>query len=398
MTDEERSLALTEETDRVEWKESAENGTSILNAVCALANDLGDSRRPGYLVIGKKNDGTPVGISQDPGKRDKEQQRIVSRISSVRLLPTPSFHVEIVEEAGRPLLVVVISPYPVPPPVQVEGTTWIRRGTVTERAREADLQRLRERRPENQRPFDYRLIQTASIEDLNLSYLRATYFGTRDADSDPESFPAIELWLTRKDLGRSAGDRWRPNATGILLFGLNPQSALPGATVEFVRYDGRDFESPVSFRKTISGNVIDQLETVWVQLNAHLVSTPDPAEGIRSPFKPEYPLDALRELARNMVQHRLYESTNAPGRIEWFDDRIVFSNPGGPFGQASQGEFGDHADYRNPTLTRWLVELGYVEQLGRGIRLAQRQLLENGNPPLELETNGFTRVTLGKRP
>jgi predicted HTH transcriptional regulator len=72
----------------------------------------------------------------------------------------------------------------------------------------------------------------------------------------------------------------------------------------------------------------------------------------------------------------------------------MFSNPGGPFGQAGQGEFGAHADYRNPTLTRWLVELGYVEQLGRGIRLVQRRLAENANPELEVETDGFTRVTV----
>jgi ATP-dependent DNA helicase RecG len=133
---------------------------------------------------------------------------------------------------------------------------------------------------------------------------------------------------------------------------------------------------------------------LWAQLSAHLVSLPVAAEGIRTVYRPEYPLEALRELARNLVQHRLYEGTHAPGRVEWFNHRIVFSNPGGPFGQAGEGEFGSHADYRNPTITRWLVELGYVEQLGRGIRLVKRMLAQNGNPDLAVEIDGFTSVTV----
>jgi ATP-dependent DNA helicase RecG len=40
------------EDDRIEWKQSAKDKDGILRAVCALANDLGDSRRPGFLLIG----------------------------------------------------------------------------------------------------------------------------------------------------------------------------------------------------------------------------------------------------------------------------------------------------------------------------------------------------------
>ena len=394
MNQEEIRTALAGESDRVEWKQSAADANDILRTVCALANDLGDSRRRGYLVIGKANDGSLVGIPRDPTRQDEEQKKLANRLTSTRLLPTPSFHIEVVEEAGVPLLIVAVEPYPVPPIVEVDGTAWIRHGTVTDRARNADLLRLRERRPERQQPFDYRPVPAAGIDDLNLSYLRATYFAARDADHDPESFPELEAWLSSKDLGRRAGDRFMPNTAAILLFGESPQRFLPGATIEFVRYDGTDFEAPVVLRRTVTGNLADQLETLWAQLNAHLASVPAPEDGIRTPYRPEYPIEALRELARNLVQHRLYEGTNAPGRVEWFEDRIIFSNPGGPFGQAGQGEFGEHADYRNPTITRWLVELGYVEQLGRGIRLVQRRLEENRNPPLEVETDGFTRVTV----
>src|SRR3954452_19272610 len=155
MTPEELREALASESERVEWKQSQADVGDILHAVCALANDLGDSRRPGYLVLGIANDGRAVGLM---GDLDQEQQKLANRLSSTRLLPTPTYSMEVFARDGRNLLVVRIDPYPVPPVVTVDGTAWIRRGTITERAREADLIRLRERRPENRQPFDYRLV------------------------------------------------------------------------------------------------------------------------------------------------------------------------------------------------------------------------------------------------
>jgi len=45
-----------------------------------------------------------------------------------------------------------------------------------------------------------------------------------------------------------------------------------------------------------------------------------------------------------------------------------------------------------------LAAEGYVERLGRGIRRARLQLERNGNPPLQVETDGFTRVVVRRRP
>jgi ATP-dependent DNA helicase RecG len=109
------------------------------------------------------------------------------------------------------------------------------------------------------------------------------------------------------------------------------------------------------------------------------------------------PWRRCKELARNLVQHRLYEGTHAPGRIEWFSTHIELSNPGCPFGRASEGEFGEHSDYRNPVVTAGLVDMGYVQQLGRGVRRVRLLLERNGNPPLEIEKDGFTRLILRAR-
>src|SRR5262249_39096430 len=92
-----------------------------------------------------------------------------------------------------------------------------------------------------------------------------------------------------------------------------------------------------------------------------------------------------QQLARNAVLHRNYEDTNAPVRITWFNDRIEIQNPGGPFGQVTQQNFGQPGitDYRNPHLPEAMKNLGYVQRFGIGIELARQQLDKNSNPPVE---------------
>jgi ATP-dependent DNA helicase RecG len=296
--------------------------------------------------------------------------------------------------AGCEILVVRVQPYPVPPVVEVNGVPWVRVGTSTQRATEADRVRLNERRPEGRQPFDIRPHRGSDLGALALRKLRERYDVARHSDEDDQTFPEFEKWLGQKNLARLVDGIWVPTTAAVLVYGVDPLTYLPGALVEFARYDGVDVDSTVTSRRTITGDLCDQLETIWAQLNANNSQVVAKEQGIRTPYPPEYPVEALRELARNQVQHRLYEGTNAPGRINWFKDRIEFYNPGGPYGQAKEGEFGDQADYRNPTITNLLVELGYVERLGRGIQRVRQLLEKNGNPPFEVRTDGYTVITI----
>lgn len=387
--------ALATETSRLEWKESGRDTSKILRAVCALANDLEASGAPGHVLIGVDRAGDCVGLD-DPRSDDDVSQEWASQLSSTRLLPHPSCDVTVTWVDGKRLLVIRVEPYPVPPLVAENGVPWVRVGTTTRRATDADRTRLMERRPERQQPFDIRPVTAASLDDLDLDRLRDLHRAQRTEIDDAETFPPLEDWLGSRDLARRKDGRWMPTAAGLLIHGLAPQAFVPGATVEFVRYAGRDFDAPVRLRKTITGTLPDQLDALWTLL-ALTPDRPDADEGIRQPYRPDYPLEALRELARNMIQHRLYEDTNAPARLSWLDDCIVLSNPGGPYGHASQGEFGSFSDYRNPTVTRLLAELGYVERLGRGIRVVRSHLARNGNPPLQVETDGYTTVIIRNR-
>ncbi|MFA7237682.1 MAG: RNA-binding domain-containing protein [Phycisphaeraceae bacterium] len=381
---------LTTETDRIEWKLSTDI-EGIYLAVCAFANDLANTGKPGYVLVGVEPKTREVRGVGNEDQLDEIQQKITNRLRSTKLVPTPSFDVQAESYKGKYLIKVIVEPYPVPPVVMVNGQAWVRQGTTTRRATDADLHRLQERRPERSRPFDIRPFPGAQLSDLGHE-LKLVYEEAESANDDPATFPSYEQWLTQRQLGRVVNDRWIPNPAAILVYGISPQNYFPGATIEFVRYAGDDVDSVVSARKTITGSLPGQLDAVWTQLADHLAMEPTDEQGIRAGYSPRYPLDALKELARNLVQHRQYDGTNAPGRVEWFNDRIEFSNPGAPFGRASEGVFGANSDYRNPVITKELVALGYVEQLGRGIRRASVQLERNENPPIEVETNGLTRV------
>jgi ATP-dependent DNA helicase RecG len=390
---------LRSESDRVEWKESAKSADDVLHPACALANDLGGSRQDGFVLFGVNKRGEVTGIDDRGQRLDKVQQQIASRLTSTAIYPTPSFDLEVVEWSGKILLALRVHPYQVPPVVTVNTVAWVRKGTTTQRATDADLSRLRERRPEAARPFDTRCLHEAMLDDLEITALGSAYEADRDDDQDPETFPSLEAWLSnRRGLGAPVDGVWRPTAAAVLLHGKSPQDWLPGAVVEFVRYAGGDVDSAISARRTAAGTLPNQLEVLWAQIAAHLDDLPIAAAGIRAGFSPRFPVEVLKELARNLVQHRQYEGTHAPGRVEWFDDRIELSNPGAPFGRASEGEFGEHSDYRNPSITKGLVELGYVEQLGRGIRRCRLALARNGCPDLEVETDGYTRVIVKARP
>ncbi|MEW6073869.1 MAG: RNA-binding domain-containing protein [Planctomycetota bacterium] len=389
---------LRTEDERVEWKESTRDTTEIAHAACALANDLGAAGKPGYLLLGVRKNGTVVGLSADAKQLDEEQKRLADLLRSTKILPSPSVDIATAERNGKVILIVRIEPYPVPPVVEVNGVAWVRVGSTTRRANPADLSRLRERRPENQLSYDSRSVLGADIDDLDTSRLRTEHEAARDANGLPETFPPFEAWLTQNELGRPLQGTWKPSTAAVLVYGRSPQTHFPGAFIEFARYGGIDATGPLVARKTITGTLPDQLDSLWSILAANLVEVPASELGMRQIYAPQYPLEALRELGRNMVQHRQFDATHAPGRIEWYEDRIEFSNPGRPFGRASEGEFGEHADYRNPAVTKLLVRLGYVERLGRGIRLVGHLLHSNGNPPLVAETGGFTRVVIRKRP
>ena len=88
--------------------------------------------------------------------------------------------------------------------------------------------------------------------------------------------------------------------------------------------------------------------------------------------------------------HRTYEASNAPVRVNWFNDSIEVISPGGPYGDITAANFGHPGltAYRNPNLADAMKSLGFVQRFGAGIAIARRQLQDAGHPEPEFGLPG----------
>jgi ATP-dependent DNA helicase RecG len=210
--------------------------------------------------------------------------------------------------------------------------------------------------------------------------------------------------------GREATDQLRalkllgpdsvPTTAGILVLGRDPRNFFPGAYIQFVRYAGMEVTDTIRDQKEIDGSLSDLLRRLDEVLEVNIAVRTDLSGGSTA-IRPDYPILALQELARNAVIHRTYDGTNAPVRLTWFDDRVEITSPGGPFGAVSIANFGrpEATDYRNPVLASAAKDLGYVQRFGSGIPRAQLALRRNGNPPAEFQAQAdFVHVTVRAAP
>ena len=148
--------------------------------------------------------------------------------------------------------------------------------------------------------------------------------------------------------------------------------------------------------KDIGGTLVEMLRRTEEKLSAHnrttvdIVSSPTHNESIA------YPSAAIRQILYNAVLHRTYESTNAPVRVYWFNDRIEINSPGGPYGNVTTKNFGSPGitDYRNPNIADVLKTFGFIQAFGRGIATARKLMLENDNPELKFETTSSAVVCI----
>ncbi len=365
------------ESDRVERKASL-TPDRIRQAICAFANDLPNTGRPGIVAVGLDDDGSPVGLAVN----DELLLQLAHMRDDGKLVPFPDIEVRTVEIGISRVAVVIVQPSD-NPPVALDGRVWIRVGPRRATATAADEQRLIERRRSANLPFDSRPVRTATIEDLNLEMVRSELLPQLVAHEVlAENHRSLEQQIAGLHLTDPSG---LPTATGLLICGANPTDQIPGAYVQFSRLDGTDLSDPVISSHQLIGplpQIMRELDEL-VRLNIETVVS-FVGEN-RETQRPSAPFAALQQLVRNALIHRNYDSTNAPVRVTWFTDRVEIQSPGGPYGQVTIESFGQPGvtDYRNPSLAGLLGQLGYVQRFGAGIPIARRTLKDNGNPQPE---------------
>jgi ATP-dependent DNA helicase RecG len=373
------------ESDRVERKESITDTGRIRQAICAFANDMPGHQRPGVVFVGARDDGGCANLSIT----DQLLLTLSDMRSDGNILPLPAMTVQKRTIAGYELAVIEVAPSRFPP-VKYNGRIWIRVGPRRATANEQEEQILIERRRLANLPWDLQPIEPATMDDLDLDLFQRDYLPSAIAsDILDQNRRTVEQQLA--SLRLLSVDLQTPTVAGLLAIGKSPADYLPGAYIQFLRIDGEQLTDPIADQKSLHGPLVELIPQLDTVLSANIHIATDITSGDREIRRPDYPLAALQQLTRNAVMHRNYESSNAPTRITWFNDRIEIQNPGGPFGQVTVESFGQPGvtDYRNPTVAEVMRNLDFVQRFGVGISIARQELRDNGNPELELvpETN-----------
>lgn len=395
LSDQEINELVTDlESDRVERKRSLSDKDRVCQAICAFANDLPGHHRSGVVLIGVNDDGTLASTTIDDA--------LLKELSQIRsngnILPFPNMTVQRRTLNGIDIAVIEVQPS-FSPPVRYNNIVWIRVGPVRAKATADEERILSEKRRYKDIPYDGRPFDGAEISDLDLELFRRVYLQAAVApEVIAENHRTIEEQLRSL---RLLGRQGAPTIGGLLTVGRDPRSWIPGAYLQFLRIDGTELTDPISHQEELSGPLPDLLPQLDRILRSEIrVQSRIPTDGIEV-RSPDYPLEALVQLARNAILHRNYETSSAPTRIYWFRDRIEMHSPGGPYGQVTAENFGQPGitDYRNPLVAEAMKSLGYVQRFGYGITSARREFERNGNPTPEFQVQPTAvLVTLRPRP
>lgn len=376
-------LLLDLESDRVERKESLAEPEKVRQAICAFANDLPDHRAPGVLFVGVKDKGGHSGLAIT----DELLRAIADMRSDGNILPLPVMSVQKRRLSVGEVAVVEVLPAEAPP-VRYKGRIWVRVGPRRAVASAQEERILSERRRSRDPFFDLRAVYAATLQDMDLDRFRRTYLPAAVApDILAQNERSVEQQLASV---RFVNDPVNavPTALGIIVVGNDTRRFFPGNYVQFLRV-ARELTDPPTDSAVIDGPLPDLVAKLDQKLTAHIRTSSEFATVSVEIKRPDYPLVALQQITRNAIMHRVYEGTNTPVRVTWYDDRIEILSPGGPYGNVRVDNFGEPglSDYRNPHLAEAMLHLGFVQRFGVGIHLARQALAQNGNPPLEFKVN-----------
>jgi len=361
------------ESYHIEKTVATDNMDKFSQAICAFSNDVADSKKKGYLLIGVRDNGELAGLQVD--------DKLLLQISNIRtdgnILPQPVMTVEKFSFAQGDVLVVEVTPSQVPP-VRYRGRIWVRVGPRKSIATEAEEKLLTERRLSNIRTFDAMPCLGTTLEDLDITLFKKEYLSKAVAeDILQEDKRTIEEQMA--SLGLYDLRYQCPTNAAIVLFGNNPERFLHGAYIQYVRFKGLDRAGDIINEHKFSGNLCKVLPRIDVFVETSIAQKrPIPISVLREKTVSKYPYWATRELLMNAIMHRDYES-NAPVAFYEYDDRIEIQNAGGLYGKVSANNFPNVSDYRNPFIAEAMKVLGYVNRFSRGVYRVQKELEENGN-------------------
>ena len=403
-----QKLNLLDENTRIEAKLAREVGKSLLETICAFANEPGLGG--GWLLLGVTRGKPESTLSAryevqgvpDPDKlsADLASQCATAFNSVVR----PDISTGILE--NKPVVVVFVpEAEPQDKPVYFKATglprgAFRRIGSTDQRCTEDDLAVLYQSR--QHQSFDTSLVHDAGLDDLDPEAIADYRHARAEVNPDAEELRWSDAALLQalKATGRDQAGNWKPTVAGLLLFGKQValRRSFPMTRVDYIRVPGRDWvphpehrfdtvelRAPLlSLLRRTQAAVLDDLPKAFGLEDGQLQRND----------KPAIPLRALREALVNALMHRNYR-IYAPVQVIRYANRLEIRNPG--FSLKSLDHLGEPGSMpRNPAIAAVLHEARVAETKGSGIRAIRDAMAGAGlTPPWfdsDREQDSFTAL------
>lgn len=392
-----QELSALDESHRIEAKQARQIDRSVMETICAFANEPGLGG--GYLLLGVSRDPQDLftnayqidGIEQP----DKLQSDLASQCASVfnrPLRPRVS-----VEEVGGKTVVVVYVPEAAPTekPIFLQKLglprgAFRRVGPTDQEGTEDDLVALYAGHQID--TFDAALLTDADMSDIDPAAIDDYRQLRRAINPDAE-----ELAWSNDDLLRSLGCAKRdggalkPTVAGIVLFGTTMalRRCFPMMRIDYIRVPGRQWvENPdhrfdtLEIRAPLFTAIRRATNTVRDEL---IQSFSLPEGALAREDEPTLPLRVIREAIVNAVMHRSYRIHGAIQIIR-YANRLEIRNPGHSIKAEEQlGEPG--SETRNPRIAAALHEVNIAETKGSGIRAMRELMLAHDLLPPTFESS-----------
>ena len=359
------------EQDRVEKTISTHDATKFGEAICSFCNDFPNHKKPGYLIVGVHGDGSRSGLPND----EQILQTLMDFRTDGRIVPPPVITVAGFEYPDGYVAVAEVLPS-FQPPARFKGKVCIRTGPRKGTATDAEERILSEKRSSFANSYDTLPCYGSTLNDVSIEIFKITYLPSAIDEETllangreiKEQLASLKFYDLKADC---------PTNAAILMFGNNPRFFIPGASVQYVHFNGNDEVSDFDNEYKFEGDLTTQMRVMEEFIKSQIIKKV--LHNIGEEHQYNFPVSAIKELLFNAIIHRDYQS-NAAIKFYEFSDKIEISNAGGLFGKARPENFPRENDYRNPTLAEAAYNLGYVNRFNLGVQRASAALEKNGNP------------------
>ena len=387
-----------DENRRIEAKSASAVGKSMMETVCAFANEPG--LRGGYLLLGAKRtglteDGKPVYAPENIENTDKIQSDFVAMCNSmfnVRIRPI----INVEEYQGKMVIVAKIEELPEsqkPAYFAKRGLpegAFRRIGPSDEKCSEEDMYLFYQ----SADTYDSCIVDDADLDDIDENALNFYRKLRKEVNPDAE-----ELTLNDVDLLRALGaikknkqGGYDMTYTGLLVFGkqMSLRRLVPSFRVDYIRISGNQwvadgdnrFEQTIDMRGPLILMVNKACSAVMDDLPKGFELKKDSMQASTPAILPN---KVLREAIVNSYIHRS-NRVNQPIQIIRYSNRIEIHNPG--YSLKPQDDWGEPGSMlRNPRISEIFHDTNLAETKGTGIGAMRRLMKEAGLMPPTFESN-----------